>query len=150
MVVHRANIQDREGVPLLLEPVQGHFPRMEKVWVDNGYTGTGRIWIKEHMGWEVEVVSHPRRPRGMWLFPGEEIDYSLFERPKGFRHLPRRWVVERTLAWIGRYRRMSKDYEYLTSSSEAMVYLTMLRLMLTRLAKQNAKQFVKYKETHAA
>jgi hypothetical protein len=47
---------------------------MEKVWVDNGYTGIGRIWIKEHMGWEVEVVSHPRRPRGMWVFPGEEID----------------------------------------------------------------------------
>jgi putative transposase len=150
VVVHSAKLQDREGVPLLLEPVKGQFPRIEKVWVDNAYTGSGRIWIKEHMGWEVEVVSHPPRPRGMWVFPGEEIDYSLFERPKGFRHLPRRWVVERTLAWIGRYRRMSKDYEYLTSSSEAMVYLTMLRLMLTRLAKQNAKQFVKYKQTHAA
>jgi putative transposase len=153
VVVHAANIQDREGVPLLLEPVQGHFPRMEKVWVDNGYTGTGRTWIKEHMGWEVEVVSHPRRPRGMWVWPGMEMTpemVAVFERPRGFRHLPRRWVVERTLAWIGRYRRMSKDYEYLTSSSEAMVYLTMLRLMLTRLAKQNEKQFVKYKETHAA
>jgi len=89
----------------------------------------------------------------MWVWPGMEITPELlaaFERPRGFRHLPRRWVVERTLAWIGRYRRMSKDYEYLTSSSEAMVYLTMLRLMLTRLAKQNEKQFVKYKETHAA
>jgi transposase len=50
LVVHRADIQDREGVPLLLEPVKGQFPRMEKVWVDNGDTGTGRIWIKEHMG----------------------------------------------------------------------------------------------------
>ena len=150
VVVHAANIQDREGVAFLLEPVKGHFPRMEKVWVDNGYTGTGRTWIKEQMGWEVEVVSHPRRPRGMWVFPGQEIDWSLFERPKGFRHLPRRWVVERTLAWIGRYRRMSKDYEYLTSSSEAMVYLTMLRLMLTRLAKQNEQQFVKYKQLRAA
>jgi len=86
----------------------------------------------------------------MWVFPGEEIDDSLFQRPKGFRHLPRRWVVERTFGWIGRYRRMSKDYEYLTSSSEAMVYLTMLRLMLKRLAKQNEPQFVKYKQTHAA
>jgi hypothetical protein len=55
-----------------------------------------------------------------------------------------------TIAWIGRYRRMSKDYEYLTSSSEAMVYLAMLRLMLTRLAKQNEKQFVTYKLTRAA
>jgi transposase len=86
----------------------------------------------------------------MGVFPGEEIDDSLFQRPKGFRHLPRRWVVERTFGWIGRYRRMSKDYEYLTSSSEAMVYLTMLRLMLKRLAKQNEPQFVKYKQTHAA
>ncbi len=99
VVVHAANIQDREGVPLLLEPVQGHFPRMEKVWVDNGYTGTGRTWIKEHMGWEVEVVSHPRRPRGMWVWPGMEITpemVAVFERPRGFRHLPRRWVVEKT------------------------------------------------------
>jgi putative transposase len=79
VVVHSAKLQDREGVPLLLEPVKGQFPRIEKVWVDNGYTGTGRTWIKEHMGWEVEVVSHPRRPRGMWVFPGEEIDESLFE-----------------------------------------------------------------------
>lgn len=44
----------------------------------------------------IELVSHPRRPRGMWVFPGEEIDESLFERPKGVRHLPRRWVVENT------------------------------------------------------
>jgi len=150
VVVHAANIQDREGVRLLLEPIKGRFPRISLVWVDNAYTGTGRTWIKEHMGWDVVVVSHPRRPRGMWVFPGQEIDWSLFERPKGFRHLPRRWVVERTLAWISRYRRMSKDYEYLTSSSEAMVYLTMLRLMLTRLAKQTEKQFVTYKQKHAA
>lgn len=153
VVVQSAKLQDREGVPLLLEPVKDQFPRMEKVWVDNGYTGTGRTWIKEHMGWEVEVVSHPRRPRGMWVWPGMEITPDMlaaFERPRGLRHLPRRWVVERTLAWIGRYRRWSKDYGYMTSSSEAMVYLTMLRLMLTHLAKQNQKQFVTYKETHAA
>ncbi len=75
---------------------------------------------------------------------------AAIARPRGFRHLPRRWVVERTLAWIGRYRRMSKDYEYLTSSSEAMVYLSMLRLMLTRLAKQNQPQFVTYKQKRAA
>ena len=56
VVVHSAKLQDREGVQLLLEPVKGQFPRMEKVWVDNAYTGTGRTWIKEHMGWEVEVV----------------------------------------------------------------------------------------------
>ena len=70
--------------------------------------------------------------------------------PKTFEALPRRWVVERTIAWIGRSRRMSKEYEYLTSSSEAMVSLSMLRLMLTRLAKQNEPQFVKYKQKRAA
>lgn len=86
VVVPPADLQDREGVPLLLEPVQGQFPRMEKVWVDNGYTGTGRTWIKEHMGWEVEVVSHPRRPRGMWVWPGMEMTPEMlaaFERPRG-------------------------------------------------------------------
>jgi putative transposase len=67
------------------------------------------------------------------------------------QHLGVVWlVIERTLAWIGRYRRMSKDYEYLTSSTEAVVYLTMLRLILTRLAKQNEKQFVSYKQKRAA
>ena len=153
VVVHAADIQDREGVKFLLEPLKGRFPRISLVWVDNGYTGTGRTWIKEHMGWEVVVVSHPRRPRGMWVWPGMQITPEMvaaFKRPRGFRHLPRRWVVERTLAWIGRYRRMSKDYEYQTSSSEAMVYLTMLRLMLTRLAKQNTQQFVTYKQKRAA
>src|SRR2546423_2782740 len=134
-------------VRTLREPVKGQFPRMEKVWVDQGYTGKGKTWIETHMGWTVEVVE--RSPRRGWIMTQDQglVKVSL---PKTFEHLPRRWVVERTIAWIGRSRRMSKDYEYLTSSSEAMVYLSMLRLMLTRLAKQNEPQFVKYKQTHAA
>src|SRR5947209_11680303 len=147
VVVHAANLQDRESVDLLLEPVKGQFPRMEKVWVDQGYTGKGKTWIETHMGWTVEVVE--RSPRRGWIMTQDQglVKVSL---PKTFEHLPRRWVVERTIAWIGRSRRLSKDYEYLTSSSEAMVYLTMLRLMLTRLAKQNEPQFVKYKQKRAA
>ncbi len=62
VVVHVANLQDREGVPLLLEPIKGIFPRMKKVWVDSGYTGKGREWIEQEMGWEVEVVRHARHP----------------------------------------------------------------------------------------
>src|SRR5216684_2646657 len=147
VVVHAANLQDREGVKLLLEPVKGQFERMEKVWVDQAYSGTGKTWIEQQMGWTVEVVE--RSPRRGWIMT-ENQGLVWVTLPKTFEHLPRRWVVERTIAWIGRYRRLSKDYEYLMSSSEAMVYLTMLRLMLTRLAKQNAKQFVKYKQTHAA
>ena len=99
VVVHIADLQDRAAVPLLLEPIKGVFPRMKKVWVDQGYNGKGRQWIQEQMGWEVEVVRHPPRPRGMWVWPGMEITpemLAIFERPRGFRHLPRRWVVENT------------------------------------------------------
>src|SRR5215469_3359049 len=138
VVVHLASREHREGVKLLLEPIKGVFPCMQKVWVDSAYTGKGREWIEQEMGWEVEVVRHPWRPRGMWVWPGMEITEAMVEvckRPKGFRHLPRRWVVERTLAWIGRNRRMSKDYEYLPSSSESMVQRTMIRLRLKRLAR---------------
>lgn len=155
VVVHEANIQDREGVPFLLEPIKGLFPRMEKVWVDQGYTGKGREWIKEQMGWEVEIVRHSWPARGQWVPHGDLSDLSTvwftYERikpkPKKFRGvLPRRWVVERTFAWMGRYRRMSKDYEYLTRSSESMVRLTMIRLLVRRLtdtsetARENAQR----------
>ncbi|GHO79667.1 hypothetical protein KSD_74380 [Ktedonobacter sp. SOSP1-85] len=72
VVVHEANIQDRQGVPLLLEPIKGIFTRLKKVWVDQGYTGKGRKWIEQEMGWEVEVVRHAWRARGEWV-PACEI-----------------------------------------------------------------------------
>ena len=143
VVVHEANIQDRQGVPLLLEPIKETFPRLKNVWGDQGSTGKGREWIKEQMEWEVEIVRHSWPARGQWVPHGDRSDLSTvwftWERikpePKTFRGvLPRRWVVERTFAWIGRSRRMSKDYEYLTKRSESMVQLTMIRLMLKRLA----------------
>jgi transposase len=134
VVVHKANIQDREGVQLLLEPIKGTFPRMGKVWVDQAYTGKGRTWIKEQMGWEVEIARHAWSGlRGIWAPKDAVINWDEII-PPGFHVLPRRWVVERTFAWMGRYRRMSKDYEYLTRSSESMVQLTMIRLMVRRLA----------------
>lgn len=68
-----------------------------------------------------------------------------FPRPRGFRPLPRRWVVERALAWIGRNRRMSKDYEYLPTTSEAWVYLSMLRVMLKRLAREQVQPTFHYR-----
>jgi putative transposase len=147
VVVHAAHLQDRESVNRLLEPVKGQFPRMEKVWVDQGSTGKGKTWIERHRGWTVEVVERSP-PRG-WIMTQDQglVKVSL---PKTFDPLPRRWVVERTIAWIGRWRRLSKEYEYRTSRSEAMVSLSMLRLMLPRLAQQNEPQFVKYKQTHAA
>lgn len=134
--VHPANLHDREGVKLLLQPpIQHAFPRLRHLFADQGYRGRGKTWIEHTLGWTVEVVKRPYRPRGVWAFPDQVLDWATILPPRGFLPLPRRWVVERTIAWIGRSRRMSKDYEFLPASSESMVYLTMIRLLLKRLTR---------------
>jgi putative transposase len=85
--------------------------------------------VEEQCGWSLEIVQRP--PRWGW-YP---IDVEPLPVPV-FTLLPRRWVVERTIAWIGRYRRLSIDYEYLLESSETIIYLALTRLMLRRLARQ--------------
>ncbi|MHB1131113.1 MAG: IS5 family transposase [Chloroflexota bacterium] len=132
--VHSAAIQDRAAIPLVLEDVDKEFPRLHHVWVDQGYTGSRKDWINQHLGWTVEVVAHTPKPRGVWAPIGAVIDWNAL-RPKGFRGvLPRRWVVERTFSWLGQSRRLSKDYERLCATSESLVYVTMIRLMARRLA----------------
>jgi putative transposase len=140
--VHTADLQDRAAVPQLLEGAAEQFPRLEHVWVDQGYTGSGKAWIEHELGWSVEVVQHPPKPRGEWVPLGTGSDPRPFEwrrlpREKaGFRGvLPRRWAVERTFAWLGHSRRLSKDYERLCDTGEAMIYATMTRLMARRLAR---------------
>jgi putative transposase len=125
--VHAADISDRDGARLLLDGVGGEFPRLQHMWADMGYRGKVVEWIKERLNWTVEIVKQPRR----WFRvpEGEEVPFV-----PAFVVLPRRWVVERTFAWMGRYRRMSKDYEYLTTSSESFIYAAMIRRMLKRLA----------------
>jgi putative transposase len=88
--------------------------RLRVIWADQMYEGSAVLWARAIGGWVLDIV---RRPPGA----------------KGFQLLPKRWVVERTFAWLGRYRRLSKDYEYLTHSSEAMIYLAMVNLMVHRL-----------------
>lgn len=133
--VHTAALQDRAAVPLLLDGAAKQFPRLEHVWVDRGDTGTGKAWIEHELGWSVEVVQHPRKPRGVWVAPGQVVDWEAL-RPKGFRGvLPRRWAVERTFARLGHSRRLSKDYERLCATGEALIYATMTRLMARRLAR---------------
>lgn len=142
--VHTADLQDRAAVPLALEGATYQFPRLEHLWVDQGYTATGKPWIEKNLGWSVEVVKHPPKARGEWQPRGDPEDLCTvyFEwvrlppQPKKFRgHLPRRWVAERTIGWLSLSRRMSKDYERLCESSRAMVYAIMDRLMLRRLAR---------------
>ena len=115
MVVHAANIQDSDGAKLVLRTAPGRFPRLTKVWVDQGYKAHFVAWATAIGGWVVEVVVKPTDQRG-------------------FKALPRRWVVERTFAWLGRCRRLSKDYEAVPATHEAWVQIAMTHLMLKRLA----------------
>jgi putative transposase len=116
VVVHAANIQDRDGAKLVLSKLSAAtLARLQKVWADGGYRGQLIDWVRDHLNLILEIV---------------ERDPAL----KVFQLLPRRWVVERTFAWLGRYRRLSKDYEHCTLSSEGTIYVASIHTMLRRLA----------------
>jgi putative transposase len=119
VVVHSCGLQDPAGARLVLPKLSGVFPRLLKIWADAIYRGPLVTWAQEQ-GWDLEIVE---RPQGQ----------------KGFVKLPRRWVVERTFAWLGLCRRLSKDYEALPESSEAWVRLAMIGLMLRRLTDESVK-----------
>jgi len=139
LLVHEANIQDHNGGNLLLEPLQGRFLRLKLIWVDSAYKkGDFVAWVKERLGWEVEVVEHPCSGlRGVWVPEGVEVDWQQV-RPRGFPVLKRRWVVERTFAWLATWRRLAKDDELLPGSEETWIYLAMIRIMLRRLAQNSS------------
>jgi putative transposase len=113
-VVHSAGIQDRDGAKLVLKKMVNRFPRLRKILADGIYNGGIAEWAKEVGGWILELVVRP-------------------EGQTKFEVLPWRWIVERTFAWLGRYRRLSKDYEGTEESSEAWIYVAMTHLMLRRL-----------------
>lgn len=144
VTVHAADIQDRAAVEQVLTGMKDRFRRLTHIWLDQGYTGTGRTWIEAHLGWATEIVRHAPSDRGEWHYTRNvetgklEGEYVCFapEPTKGFKGvLPRRWVVERTFSWFGQSRRLSKDYERLSATEEAMIYVTMSRIMLKRLAR---------------
>lgn len=112
VLVHEADVNDSQRVPHLLDRAQGWVPRLRVVFADEGYAATppGLVW--RLYGWAFTLV---RRTR------------------PGFVLLPKRWVVERTFAWLGGYRRLAKDYERLPAVSEGMVQLSAVRLMIRRL-----------------
>jgi putative transposase len=117
--------------PWLFAAAYAVFARLQHVWADMASRGQRlRAWVEDECGWTLELVERPRR----WGW--DSIDGEPPPMP-AFTVLPHRWVVARTIAWIGRYRRLSKEYEYLTESSETMIYLAMSRLMRRRLARQS-------------
>ncbi|WP_246585351.1 IS5 family transposase [Thiorhodospira sibirica] len=115
VVVTAASVQDRDGARQLLRHLPGHCKKLRKIWVDGGYSGRLVDWVAQRFRFVLTVVLRPKERRGFVL-------------------LPRRWVVERTFGWLNHSRRLSKDYERLMSSSEAWIYLAMIRLMANRLA----------------
>jgi putative transposase len=146
--VHGAQIQDRDGIKLLLEPSSpDRFPRLLHLWLDAGYTGQdrGTGWVERTLGWTAEIVRHPPKPAPEevmmrwareWAKEGVSMDPKKLLPPEDPRpFLPRRWVVERTFSWLGQNRRMSKDYERLPETGEAFIYAAMSRLMARRLAR---------------
>lgn len=134
-LVQPANVPDRDGGRLLLEGMPDlptRFSRLRHLWVDADYRGRFVTWVRETYGWSVQVVKHWWTGlSGVWVFPGQAVP----EIPVGFQILPWRWIVERTFARLGRSRRLSKDYEFLLQTSEIMISLAMIRLMLRRLAR---------------
>src|ERR687883_495231 len=109
---------DRDGAKLVLQTLRHRFMRLRLIWADGGYSGALLDWVR---------TLRPRNPLRL-----EIVKRS--DDLKGFVVLPRRWVVERTFAWLGLHRRLSKDYETLPATSETLVRVAMIRLMLVRLA----------------
>jgi putative transposase len=99
---------------LVLEGVQGRFSRLKLIWADGGYAGQLIGWVAQICGWVLEIVKRS-------------------DDATGFVVLPKRWIVERTFGWFGWYRRLSKDYEELTESSESMILVCMIHRMLRHL-----------------
>jgi len=116
VVVHAANIQDYHAAKVLLNKLTETVATLERIWADGMYGKGGLVeWVQKTFSFVLDIVSRP-------------------PEQQGFAVLPRRWVVERSFAWLGRYRRLSKDYEHCTKSSEGTVYLASIHTMLRRIA----------------
>ena len=117
LVFHGADVQDRDGAPAVLAAVPRQFPRLRHVFADGAYAGPKLEGALRQMGhWLLEIVKRP-------------------EGAKGFQLLPRRWVVERTLAWLNRNRRLAKDFEACVRTAQAWIFLASIQLLTRRLAR---------------
>jgi putative transposase len=111
-------VQDRDGAKSMLKEIYNEeqvVKRLKLIWADGSYRGEFISWVRETLGWNLEIVDKPKDK-------------------KDFQVLPKRWIVERTFAWLVRQRRLARDYERLPETSQAFIHLAMIRLMLRRLA----------------
>jgi putative transposase len=114
LLVHAADLQDREALVLLLDEFRDRFPRVVVILADEGYRAEWLDELSQEYGIAIQIVT---KPAGQVGFVVQKL----------------RWIVERTIAWLNRYRRLSKDYEFLAECSESMVYLASIRTTLKRL-----------------
>ena len=114
VVVHAANIHDSQSAFGVIEQLKYRFSRLVKIIADGGYRGLLVEKVRCAFGWTLEIVLRS-------------------DTRKGFQILPKRWIVERTFAWFESYRRLAKDYEFNTDTSETMIQLAMIKLMLNRI-----------------
>ena len=117
VVVHVASVQDRDGAKLVLRACRDRLPGLQLLWADGGYAGQLIAWTEQTCHWKLEIVKRS-------------------DKAEGFTVLPRRWVVERTISWVNNDRRLSKDYECWPETSEAIIHLSMINVMLKRLTSQ--------------
>lgn len=130
MCVHAASLQDRQGAQLVFDQVPAARTRLSHMWADSAYTGAAQNAARRR-GWRLEVVRRHSEPTyGRW----QRKQLPMFTSPRGFTLVRRRWVVERTFGWFGRFRRLSKDYEALVTVSEGWLWVATVRILLRRLA----------------
>ena len=131
LVVLPADVQDRDGARALLGRLPA-LPRLAVLWADGAYAAVVG-WVRQQFGWVVTTIVRPLGARG-------------------YIHLPKRWIVERTFGWFGRYRRLSKDYEANPRSSEAWIYLAMIhrmaRLLLPARDQENRLKRLRCRRNH--
>jgi putative transposase len=117
VVVHPADVQDRDGAKLVLQKAKDKYSDLQLIWADGGYRGKLIEWTKNNCDWTLQIVKR-----------NDDVT--------GFEVLPRRWVVERTFGWLGRYRRLSKDYEAKPETTETLIKIAMIQLMVKRRAEE--------------
>ena len=129
--IQAASVQERDGAPPVIAQAKAKAPRLKHIWGDSGFAGQCVEKVRVETGITLEIVKRPRQGDARsWVQEGT----SPAPAQVGFKILPRRWVVERSFGWLGRYRRHSKDYEATTESSLAWIHIAFVRLLIQRMS----------------